>query len=164
MFEQPKDKDGTENVVVLMTEYYYDSEKVGMMRVMLDDDFDDAKGGAEERIFTGYNFDLTSAYYTSSSTAYAVGYDRNNYMTYVILFDYNGSSALWPIKGLSSENPNSSPFAGRLYPHLNSLIYAVNTNGDDFPVKGYIVGSTKSIWSYSDCVDPNFINFSQPNY
>ena len=58
------------------------------------------------------------------------------------------------MKGLS-ESPNSAPFVGSY--HINSLIYDVNdANPNDFPVKGYVVGAARSIWSYSDCVAPDF--------
>ena len=78
---------------------------------------------------------------------------------------------LWPIKEFS-DNPNTTtPVVTN--PHLNSIIYAENTSSDpnDFPVKGYIVGGTTSIWSYSDCrasdfgwAEPSYIQmFSSPN-
>ena len=55
-----------------------------MMRVSLDDDFKSTTNTDQEKVFQGYNFELTSAYYPSKTKAYAVGYDRNDYMTYVI--------------------------------------------------------------------------------
>ena len=95
--------------------------------------------------------------YPSKTLAYAVGYDKTDSMTYVVEYDWNSANKapiLWPIKGLS-EDPNAASFVGN--PHLNSIIYAENSGApDDFPVKGYIVGGTRSLWSYSDCVAPDF--------
>ena len=58
------------------------------------------------------------------------------------------------MRGLS-ENPNDAFFfLGN--PHYNSIIYATNSDPNDFPVKGYIVGGAQSIWGFSDCVALDF--------
>lgn len=145
-----------------MTEYYSSgAPKTGMMRIYLKDDFTESVALDDEKVFTGYDLVLTSAMYPSSTLAYAVGYDQTDMTTYVLKYDWNTNTPiLWPMKGLS-ENPNSTPYTGG--GHINSIIYATNSNSDDYPVKGYIVGGAKTLWSYSDCVAPQF-GFNQPQY
>ena len=64
------------------------------------------------------------------------------------------------MKGIS-ENPNDSSVGGTH--HYASIIYAENSDPDDFPVKGFIVGGLKTIWSYSDCVAPDY-GYTEPFY
>ena len=40
--------------------------------------------------------------------------------------------------------------------HLDSIIYAENSDTYDFPVKGYMVGKARTIWTYNDCLAPDF--------
>ena len=36
------------------------------------------------------------------------------------------------------------------------MIYATNSDSDNLPVRGYIVGGTKHLWAYNDCSAPEF--------
>ena len=67
--------------------------------------------------------------------------------------DPNKAPELYPLKGLS-ENPNAAVYAG--LPHLDSVIYATNSDAKDFKVKAWIVGGSKSVWAYDDCLAPDF--------
>ena len=56
-----------------------------------------------------------------------------------------------------SEDPNAGTFAGN--EHLDSIIYygyISSLPSDNFPVQGYVVGKTKSIWAYNRCSAPDF--------
>ena len=59
-----------------------------------------------------------------------------------------------------NEDPNatfSSNFNNN--PHLDSIIYEVNnvdSSSNNFPVRGYMVGGTQSIWAYNSCIVPEF--------
>ena len=70
-----------------MAEYYgLGAPKTGFMRIKLGADYRESVRQDEERVFSeaGYNFVLTSAYYTSSTMAYAVGYDKDSGTNFVI--------------------------------------------------------------------------------
>ena len=67
--------------------------------------------------------------------------------------DPNKAPDLFPLKGLS-EDPNAAVYAG--LKHLDSIIYATNSDAKDFPVKAWIVGGTTSVWAYDDCLAPDF--------
>ena len=110
----------------------------------------------EEIVFTGYTMRLTSAYYPNEGVAYAMAVDTADNMNYLIEYEWsdpNDAPDLYPLKGFS-EDPTAGTYAGN--PHLASIIYAVNTDTYDMPVKGYIVGSTRSIWAWNDCLAPDF--------
>ena len=53
-----------------------------------------------------------------------------------------------------SVDPNAVPAAGAS--HIDSIIYATNSEADNFPVRGFMVGGTIGIWAYSDCLAPDF--------
>ena len=84
--------------------------------------------------------------------------DHTNMLTYLVKFEWNSyGSTLWPMRGYS-EDPNSSSYQGNQ--HLDSIIYfadsSVSSSDDNFPVNGYIVGKTASIWSYNSCTAQDF--------
>ena len=58
------------------------------------------------------------------------------------------------MRGLSEDPNQTVSYAGN--PHLSSIIYAQNSDSDNFPVKGYLVGGTTSIWSYNACQEDEF--------
>lgn len=133
------------------------------MRIKLDSAYQSATGQDEEITFSGYNLEITSAFYPSSTLAYAVAIDMNDSMTYILSYDWNSANkapTLYPMKGLTQDPNLASPIG---IPHVNSIIFAENSDSSDFPVKGYIVGGTKSLWSYSSCVAPDF-GFLTPSY
>ena len=147
-----------------MTEYFNQSvPKTGMMRIKLKSDYTESVNQDEEKVFTGYDLSISSVFYPSSTLAYTVGYDKTDQMTYLIQYDWDTNPVLWPIREFS-DDPNITPpvFSN---PHKNSIIYAEKTsnNPNDFPVKGFIVGGTSSIWSFSDCRAPDF-GFDKPSY
>ena len=76
----------------------------------------------------------------------AVDQNDNNKNYLVQIMWTTSSVTLYELKGLS-EDPNASSYVGN--PHLASIIYTQNSDADNFPVKGYIVGGSKSIWSYN---------------
>ena len=80
--------------------------------------------------------------------------DINDDKSWLVNYDWNSDSKtvqLWQIKGFSS-NPNADQWTA----HSDSIIYATNSDSDNFPVRGYIVGRTTSLWGYSECVAPDF--------
>lgn len=152
---------------MLLTEYYVVFNKAvpkaGMMRVKLRPDYSESVDVAEEIVFSGFNLVFTSAYYPSPTTAYAMAFDLTNSMNYLLQYEWddpNKAPRLWPMPGFG-EDPNSQSFKS----FWGSVIYAENPNtGDDFPVKGFLVGSTRSIWGYNGCNAPDFgISFSYDN-
>ena len=66
--------------------------------------------------------------------------------------------------GLSTDPNGTGQNQGELTVQ-NALIYAESLSSDPnvFPVKGYIVGGTNTIWSYSDCIAPDF-GSTEPHY
>ena len=61
-----------------------------------------------------------------------------------------------PMRGYS-EDPNAGTYVGNA--HLDSIIFYANSASppsDNFPVQGYIVGKTKSIWAYNRCTAADF--------
>ena len=60
---------------------------------------------------------------------------------------------IYALKGFS-EDPNATSYVGN--GHKSAIIYAENSQSGNFPVKGYMVGATKSIWAYNSCVSPDF--------
>ena len=58
---------------------------------------------------------------------------------------------MWPTASFAANTSN-----GVYIGHLDSVLYATNSQTDNFPVRGYIVGGTKEIWSYSGCDEPDF--------
>ena len=80
--------------------------------------------------------------------------DSNKDMNYLVQFQWSTDSVLlYEMRGLS-ESPNATSYSGNR--HLASIIYAQNSDSNNFPVQGYIVGGTKSIWSYNSCLQPDF--------
>ena len=39
---------------------------------------------------------------------------------------------------------------------MDSLLFSLNTGTLDFPVRGYLVGSANKIWSWDNCLAPDF--------
>ena len=78
---------------------------------------------------------------------------QDDKMSVLVKFDWEEENIqVWEMLGFS-EDPNQqySPFLGNK--HLDSIIYAVNTDssatdGTNFPVRGYMVGGTRSIWAH----------------
>ena len=61
---------------------------------------------------------------------------------------------MYSLKGLS-EDPNASSYSGN--PQYMGLIYAELSQSGNFPVQGYIVGGTKSVWTYNGaCTSADF--------
>ena len=60
---------------------------------------------------------------------------------------------LYALKGFS-ENPNADINVG--VGLSTAIIYAESSESDNFPVKGYMAGGTKSIWSVNSCSAPDF--------
>ena len=81
-----------------------------------------------------------------------MAFDSNSKSNYLIKFDWTTKKAdIYPIKGFDSD-PNNQ--LGTSFG--DALIYAEDSTGD-YPVKGYIVGGTKAIWTYNDkCDEPDF--------
>ena len=90
----------------------------------------------------------------SQELVYAMAFDQADMLTYLVQFDWNSGPTLWPMHGYS-EDPTAIPFMGNA--HLDSIIYQVDSSAsDNFPVKGYLVGKTKSIWTFNACNAPDF--------
>lgn len=84
--------------------------------------------------------------------------DTSSSVNYLIKFDWtNSKGELWRINGFDATPNDASTFGTG---HLDALIYAedlVAASNGNFPVKGYIVGGTKAIWTYNDlCNEPDF--------
>ena len=87
---------------------------------------------------------------------YGVAVDLADSKNYLVRYDWNDPNwapELYPLKGLS-EDPNAGSYSG--LPHLDSIIYDTNSDAKDFKVKAWIVGGTKSVWAYDDCLAPDF--------
>ena len=78
--------------------------------------------------------------------------DSSSLSNYLIKFDWTAEKAdIYSIKGFDPD-PNNQ--LGTSFG--DALIYAEDSTGD-YPVKGYIVGGTKAIWTYNDkCDEPDF--------
>ena len=90
--------------------------------------------------------------------AYAVAVDQADGQNYLMHYDWtdpNSFPDLYPIKGWS-EDPSAGTYVGNSI--FDAVIYAVNpgTNDDDFPVYGFMVGQAKTVWTYNDCLAPDF--------
>ena len=98
------------------------------------------------------------AYYPSATVAYAMATDKSININYLIKFDWTASKGeLWRINGFDN-SPNNALSNGSK--HLGALIYEENLLGaanGNFPIKGYIVGATKAIWTFNSlCNEPDF--------
>jgi len=147
---------------LLITEYI-SAAKAGFLRVKLKSDYTQEAPTDEEHVFIGYSFVFTSAYYPTNELAYAVAYDTADSQNYLMRYNWNDpnkSPSLFPLKGLSAD-PNAAAYVGQA--QLASVIYAENSDPNDFPVKGWIAGSTNTIWAYDDCVAPDF-GITAPSY
>lgn len=112
---------------------------------------------------TEYDFDFTSAYYESTTEAFFAAVNTIDSQSYIIHYyfdDPNIAPSLYPLKGFSEDPSVATGYVGN--PHTDSIIYAAqkDSNGDvvttDFPVKGYLVGSASTIWTYNKCQAPDF--------
>ena len=122
------------------------------MRVSLAADYSFVLTADDEKIFTGYDFTFTSAYYPNTTHVYAMGVDATDMQHYILSYDWTDSSnapTLFPMK-IFSESP--LPSGGTGYSNTDSVIYEVNLDPDNFPVKGFVVGRTKSIWAFNSCI------------
>ena len=73
--------------------------------------------------------------------------DQTDSQNYLVKIDWTAlTRTLYPLKGLS-EDPNAASYSGRA--HYHAVIYAELSQSGNFPVRGYIVGGAKSIWSYN---------------
>lgn len=89
--------------------------------------------------------------------------DTADTQNYLVKFEWSSSTTartVYPFKGMS-EDPNAGAYVG--LGHTQAIIYAENPASGDFPVLGYIVGKTKSVWQYSMCNAPDF-GFSASSY
>ena len=140
-------------MVLLLTEYYGSgAQQAGFMRVSLKADYSFSLTADKEKIFTGYRFTFTSAYYPDATHAYAMAIDGADQQHYLVSYDWTDSSnspTLFPMK-IFSDSP--VPSGGTGYTGTDSIIYAVNPDSDNFPVKGYVVGKTMSIWAFNSCI------------
>lgn len=99
---------------------------------------------------------ITTAYFPNIDDCYAMAVDQVDNQNYLIYFSWNDPNLapdFWSIKGWS-ENPEAAAYAGNA--HLAALIYGVNSDTNDFPVYGYMVGGVSSVWTYDDCLAPDF--------
>ena len=121
------------------------------MRIYLDANYQESVTQDEEKIFTGYELVFTSAIFPTAELGFAMAVDQVDSTTYLVKFDWNSSGpTLWPMNSYRVDPSNSASASI----HTDSLIYFANTASsppDNFPVKGYIVGATKSIWAYNPC-------------
>ena len=98
-------------------------------------------------------FVFISAYFPAIDLLYAIAVKQDENLSLIVKSDWtNGDLRWWPMYNLS-ENPNlATPSSGN--PPLDSIIYAINDSSgydNDLPVKGYLVGGTKSIWAFDQC-------------
>ena len=154
-FKDGAPSDGSTYIILLLTEYYL-TDKSGFLRIKLGANYEQVVANEEELVFTGYELRFTSAYYPTTELAYAMAVDSVDNTNYLMQYNWNDANKapqLYPLRGLS-DDPTAAVYAGN--PHLDSIIYATNSDANDFPVKGYIVGTTNSVWTWNDCIAPDF--------
>ena len=148
----------SEKAITVVTEYFDDTALSGVLRTYFSSDYNSqsASQADEEKVFEDYKFVFTSAYFQSIDLLYAMAYDLNDSnKNYLVQFQWTTDKALlYEMQGLS-ENPNETPYYTPNR-HLASIIYAQNSDSNNFPVYGYIVGGTQSIWSYNSCQQSDF--------
>ena len=126
-----------------------------MLRSKLQADYTESVNKDEEIVFSGYDFVFYAAYYPSATLVYATAVDQADSQNYLVKIDWNAlTRTLYPLKGLS-EDPNATSYSGNA--HYQAIIYAELSESGNFPVRGYIVGGAKTIWSYNGvCSSANF--------
>ena len=89
--------------------------------------------------------------------------DAADSMHYLVKYDWLDTTdalIMYPLK-VYSEDPSAATVTG--YSFSDSVIYATYPASENFPVKGFIAGHTKSVWAFNDCVVPE-LNISQGSY
>ena len=148
-------------MITVATEYYgEDAGRFGFMKIYLLSDYYESQIDDEEKIYITdyYETRFMSAYYPSADRMYAMVRGTGRRGNQLILFDWESGITIWPMRGLSEE-PNASMMDYLGNTSIRSIIYAEQEDYDpdrpkNFPVKGYLVGGTNSIWAHSICDAP----------
>lgn len=77
--------------------------------------------------------------------------DLADFVTYLVKFDWNSAGpTLWQLKtfriNLDYAASNTSQYDSLIY-----MAHTVSPPANNFPVQGYIVGRTRTIFAYNKC-------------